>query len=639
MSIDQFLAKRGLPLDMADTSQWPELGEDESLVPIARSARYVTLKRAIVYYCSGSVGLRTVAQEAEVSEARLRNILARCFTLDELGRPYGFAALVPYKHLRSYTRRSKSAKNYSGAFEALLDTYQLRNRLVNIILGRDKSYGIVRRLVDLHEILLRLLETAGASTDEYPFTVQNQGCEGLRRFRKAVKAASAARAAAIDVSPEVAAALSRIIAAPDEPPARLYPYERVELDGHRIDGIFTVHVPGLDGVPLVLTAERLWVIALIELVGRAILGYMISLNPEPSKDDVAEAITRSIVPQPRRPLTLQDLRYPDCGGFPAADVPGCAYRLFDHLVVDNAKAHWATALREDLCRKAGAILHIPPGGRPADRRYIEGVFRTFEEQLFHRFGNTTGSSPADPRRRDAEAAAIALDFHIDEAYQLADVYFAKVNGAPPPGAPRAAPLQHLANALRASPILDRRVALNERKHWNLHTEWETGTVRASREDKRPPYLQWKNARYRSKRLKRCWHLVGKKLRIKINRMDVSRLEAYLEDGTPFDTLRAIGYWGFPHSYYFHQLYAGLMKVNEFTRVDDPVLDTKAFLEKRALSSKRARNQLKKVCEEFPDANSTKQDQDSGARKPEPSSTPSVPDPRLARVSVPRQVFY
>ena len=64
------------------------------------------------------------------------------------------------------------------------------------------------------------------------------------------------------------------------------PFQRVEMDAHKIDGRFTVAIPLLEGGYQNVLIHRIWVIVIIEVVTRLVLGYHMSLRKEISKEDV-----------------------------------------------------------------------------------------------------------------------------------------------------------------------------------------------------------------------------------------------------------------------------------------------------------------------------------------------------------------
>ncbi|WP_179257802.1 hypothetical protein [Burkholderia sp. AU6039] len=60
----------------------------------------------------------------------------------------------------------------------------------------------------------------------------------------------------------------------------LAPFERVECDAHKLDTRMTVLVPSPHGGTEPRPIHRLWVVVLIEVASRAVLGYHLSLRRE-----------------------------------------------------------------------------------------------------------------------------------------------------------------------------------------------------------------------------------------------------------------------------------------------------------------------------------------------------------------------
>ena len=640
MGIYHFLANRGLDPDLANTDNWPGVGLDIDDGEISNDERFIRLKRGVQSYCDDEGSFRKIAADIGVAPTTLDRAVKRCYTHDDNGNIVGWAGLIKYLHLNGYTRRSPSGENHAGMFQYLLEKTGIESELRLVIEGKHKDYGKVRRLKDIHGIFIELLDQAGAAKHEYPYTVENEGKEGLRLFVKSVRDGNPINATNLLVSPAAARKIGRAMKSDTEACRFLDPYEWVEIDAHKIDGIIILKFRSLDGVPVSLTLERLWIIALIEVKSKNILGYAFAFGRNPTKDDVAEATTRSIIPQKRLDLTIEGLRYTDRGGFPTADVDGCGYRLFDVLHLDNDKAHWANALHDDLCFKGGAILHLGKGRQPDDRPNIENWFKTYEQDVLHRFEVTTGSSPSDPVRRNPEEAAIRYEFDFDILNQTTDVWIADRNGTPPPGAARSAPLEYLRESIALSDALPRRVPADERMRWSLHDEWVVREVKGGGKDQAPPYIKYKKVRYSSDRLKRRWDLIGENVRVKIYRPDAQRLEIFLMDGSFFDTVLIAKSWRVPHSFFVRGLYTKLMKRNENTRGDDIARTVWKALLKRARKCKKSRNQLLHLAQERPDL----ANEDGSISEPAEGSAATTTshmrqDPRLDTVEVPRRAIY
>ena len=78
------------------------------------------------------------------------------------------------------------------------------------------------------------------------------------------------------------------------------------------------------------------------------------------------------------------------------------WAVWDEFLVDNGQANLATIVKKTITEKVGAHMNPGPVEMPERRGIIERFFRKLEENGFHRFPNTTGSNPEDPRWQEPE---------------------------------------------------------------------------------------------------------------------------------------------------------------------------------------------------------------------------------------------
>ena len=67
------------------------------------------------------------------------------------------------------------------------------------------------------------------------------------------------------------------------------------MDAHKLDARFVVLIPQLDGGWSPREIHRLWVIVLLDVVTRAVIGYHLSLRIEVNKEDVIAAIKNALL--------------------------------------------------------------------------------------------------------------------------------------------------------------------------------------------------------------------------------------------------------------------------------------------------------------------------------------------------------
>ena len=80
-------------------------------------------------------------------------------------------------------------------------------------------------------------------------------------------------------------------------PVPLAPFSVVQLDGHKIDMLYTVDVINKHGELVRMPAMRMWLIAVIDVSTRTILGYSLTTNENYNQTDVLRAIRNAIIPK------------------------------------------------------------------------------------------------------------------------------------------------------------------------------------------------------------------------------------------------------------------------------------------------------------------------------------------------------
>ena len=187
-----------------------------------------------------------------------------------------------------------SGRGASGALSnLLLQEPDFADRLEKQILKScaDLKLAEIRR--PRHALwawFLKELRSLGLETrNEWPFTMKTMGYPTLCRYADAVLSANPIKAARIVGGPQLEKKM--VSGAGINRPVH-NPFERVEMDAHKLDGRFVVMIPALDGGWHPRLIHRLWVIVLLDVASRAVIGYHLSLRVEVNKDDVIAAITK-----------------------------------------------------------------------------------------------------------------------------------------------------------------------------------------------------------------------------------------------------------------------------------------------------------------------------------------------------------
>jgi hypothetical protein len=105
------------------------------------------------------------------------------------------------------------------------------------------------------------------------------------------------------------------------PPAAVRPYQVVEFDGHRLDVRLKVVVRDPLGFAHEFEMERVWLLVIIDVCTRAVIGYHIALAREYGRYDVIKTIENALTPHCSRTFTIPGLTYGPHDGFPSGRMP------------------------------------------------------------------------------------------------------------------------------------------------------------------------------------------------------------------------------------------------------------------------------------------------------------------------------
>jgi transposase InsO family protein len=97
------------------------------------------------------------------------------------------------------------------------------------------------------------------------------------------------------------------------------PYQVVEFDGHRLDVRLKIVIRDPLGFEQEFEIERIWLLVIIDVCTRAVLGYHLVLSREYSRYDVIKTIEQALTPHRPRTFTLPDVGYGSAGGFHPAN--------------------------------------------------------------------------------------------------------------------------------------------------------------------------------------------------------------------------------------------------------------------------------------------------------------------------------
>ncbi|WP_413380789.1 hypothetical protein [Alkalihalobacillus sp. 1P02AB] len=376
----------------------------------------------------------------------------------------------------------------------------------------------------------------------------------------------------------------------------LKPYQEVQFDGHKIDVIISMELTAPDGTSRFVPLSRIWILTIIDVSTRAIIGYHLCLNREYSSEDVLQTIKNAIIPQERPELTIPKLEYPADGGLPSMLIPETQWALWDELFYDNAKANLSYIVRDRLKRIAGCRVQAGPIKSPLKRAIIERFFGKLEKVGYHRLPSTTGSNVSDPRRKNSESDAIKFEITFEELEEVTAAVIAQYNSSFHEGLYFASPLESMKQKINKGAMI-RTMDENQREDVNFFSMETFRTIKGNITKGRRPHINFVHGKYTNELLLRSPGLIGKKLILTIDIEDIRFLDAYLEDGSSIGKLRVSGQWGLTkHSLKLRkEIYKlATKKLIQFTYQDDPIIVYQEYLKEKAQTNKAARNKLKSI---------------------------------------------
>ena len=443
-----------------------------------------------------------------------------------------------------------------------------------------------------HNRFTAACRSLGLTANDYPL---NQDENGRRSFASAIRYRmmqdfkEAHRSAGGERLKPASALAER-----SDPPVR-DPLDTVEFDAHRLDLRLTILDQDPFGEEQLMEIERVWLLALIDVCTRAILGYTLCLRREYSRYDVIRTFEKALAPASKPTVTIPGVSPIDNGGYVSTALPETAYAVWRQIRFDHARAHLAEDSLAVACEILGCTVDVGPAYWPDERPFIERFFGTVATRFSHRLPGTTGSDPDDILRKLKDPRGdLRLVVSLEELRELLAVWVWNYNGTPHGGLGSArTPLEAMTTAIRGRRTLLRHLPLSLRGNLCLLQNVHASRVRGHINRGEKPHISFYHVRYTSHRLARSADLIGKPLRIYYDADDIRVLRAFLADGTELGELKAGGIWAMtPHSLELRQriFRAKRLRQLEFGASDDPV---EAYLQ-----FKRGQKRSRKVASEI-----------------------------------------
>lgn len=186
--------------------------------------------------------------------------------------------------------------------------------------------------------------------------------------------------------------------------------------------------------------NRIWILSVIDVATRAVLGYHLCLNKEYSSDDVLMCIRNAIIPWKQRKLTINGLKYSSSANFISNAIPEASYGIWDEFCYDNAKANLAKIVQNKLVNLIGCSINTGPVAVPIRRPIIERFSALWNRTVFIDYLRPLEVIQKILRGKPEENA-VKYRISAEHLEELTDVLIAEYNGTPHEGNNNLSPLE------------------------------------------------------------------------------------------------------------------------------------------------------------------------------------------------------
>lgn len=601
-------------IELLRIAEWPRLDE-QALDELIRKV-YRSRCAAIEAYAQGEP-VASIEAAHGIDRSTLFRMVKRAQRAHADGSIWGYRALVPHVNVTGYERSRPphalvhTKAGNAGAFTQLLQRHPALEAHLRRELSAQrvelKGVGEAARLFNFKPALQRFLQACraqGLQPSDYPFNQKDKGVRSLARTLRAWlhdRFDDAAHAAGARFKPS--SALRQL---PERGADEAF--DTVEFDAHKMDlRLKVVDVDPL-GVERIYETERVWLLAIIDVATRCILGYTLCLHRECSRYEVIATLKHALTPAEIPNITLPGLSLSGSGGFVSQAIPTTRHACWRHIRLDNARAHLATTSLDVVCEALGCVADFGPAYEPDDRPFIERFFGTLTNTLSRRLPGGLPSKPATTPKRSREAAKeLNLVVTAQELEELLNATVWNYHGTPHSSLGGLTPLERMSqqvDGVGRSPIRLRRVPEALRNRLELLHDPAYCLVHGNLGRGERPYISFMHVRYTSEQLARSSNLIGKQLRVYFDAKDLRTLRAFTEDGQPLQDLSASGPWRHePHSLRMRQevFKAKRNKQLEFVTGESPIDAFVKLRRAKAPKSRRAASDLARIQRERRDA--------------------------------------
>ena len=559
-------------------AEWNKI--NEAVLPEAERKGFHQRCQAVDMYIDGA-SLHQIQEATGLKSPQILYLVHACLRKDEQNHYLGYRALL----------RGRQAMPRMSKWEKVFRAHPELREFLEGCLSGDRRFTLEHNMLvsHIHDRLLKRCLKSGIQDYEFPFNTADNGYRSLTRYVRKLRG-KRADLGLEDTGPDQKRKFYSTGFGSSHYLLPVTPFECVQLDGHRLDILYTVQAENAEGELVPMTATRAWLLAVIDVSTRAILGYALTQRENYDQSDVLRALRDAVIPhRPMEFIRHPELGYPEQGGFASDCLPETRWARFSMVMLDNAKAHLADNVVSKICGTLKTVVQFGSVATPETRGIVERFFGTLEQGGLHRLPGTTGSNASDPRRRCPEEEAVRCGMDFRDIEEIVEYLIACYNRSAHEGLENRSPLQCMEEKIRAGFIPASTRDQDAVRRLTHFQEWRT--LRGGYKDGRRPYFSYKGVEYHALDVPLDMDLAGQKVCLEIDPDDISLINIYDEHGGQLSTMVASGAWGRqPHSLRTRAL--ALKRIRENRRQNRPFVPDLSAIEEelRRRQGRRGRTQ-------------------------------------------------
>lgn len=220
---------------------------------------------------------KEIYENTGINHDKVAKLVTRCLKINpETNTQYGYIALIPNIKINKAisTQINKNISKSKGSFNSLLVSYPSLEIFIRDAYFKKANATLEKRITpaNLHKKFLEECKKLKIQDYEYPFNTKDKAQRTfylyLKKLDNEYPNFSITRENENAKQKFFSTGIGKSIR-----PIHLTPFSVIQIDGHRIDMLYTVEVRNKHGEIIRMPAMRMWLIAVIDVATRTILGY------------------------------------------------------------------------------------------------------------------------------------------------------------------------------------------------------------------------------------------------------------------------------------------------------------------------------------------------------------------------------